>query len=149
MKNPVFKLQTKIGQPVYEVEINIRSEDSMDRNTVSYKHGIFINKLKIVHQTEYKIVLSNPFVTLLDRQKTDKKKENYQHFLEDISVSVKTKDDFWPNGIFGHCYTLEDPNKQISKIKRKMIDQVAKDYGFLRFVDIESVVEKMEIIESI
>lgn len=144
MKKESFKLNTKIGQPVYYVEINV-PDPNYTGSSSSYKEGIFIKKLKIVYQTKYKIALSNEFITTLDRQKEGQKKESYYNFLEDMSVTVKTKETYWPNGIFAHCYTIEDPEKSINKLKRKMIDQVNKDYGFLRWIDIEKTLNEFQI----
>lgn len=140
-----FKLNTKKGQIVYKIDVNIRSSESINCSSSMNKHGIFIDELKIIHQTPHKIVLSDPFVTLLHRQKEDQRKESYYHFLEEIYVSIKTKETYWPNGIFSTMYSLENPDKCIVKMKRKIINQINKDYGFLRFVDIESTIENMEI----
>jgi len=148
MKKEKFKLATKKGQIVYKIDINIRDENSSSCMTSCYPHGIIIKELKIVHQTQYKIALSDEWITLLDRQKEAQKKESYNHYLEEITVSVKTKETFWPNGIFAYCYTLDNPEKCLSKIKRKMIDQVNKDYGFLRLIDIESTLESLKIIKE-
>ncbi|MCE5332900.1 MAG: hypothetical protein LLF95_12270 [Bacteroidales bacterium] len=142
---PKFKLQTKKGQIVYKIEVNIRTEETMKNNSGMNKHGIFVEELKIVHQTKYKTVLSDPWVSMFDRQLEDQRKDSYNRYIEDIFVSIKTKETYWANGIFATMYSLEDPQKCISKIKKKITDQINKDYGFLRFVDIESVIESMQI----
>lgn len=142
---PEFKLQTKKGQTVYYIKVNIRSEESLGRPSLSDEHGIFVKELKIVHQTNHKVVLSDEFVTVLDRMKKDQKKESYHNNLEDPKVYVKSKETYWANGIFSYMYSLEDPQKCISKMKRKIKDQINKDYGFLRFIDLEGVLENMEI----
>jgi len=147
MEKEKFKLQTKKGQTVYEIHINIRDNNTSCVSSI-YPHGIIIKELKIVHQTLYKIALSDDWITSLDRQRENQKKESYNHYLEDITVIVRTKDTFWPNGIFGHCYTLDNPEKCLTKIKRKMSDQVNKDYGFLRLIDIEKVLENLQIIKE-
>ena len=142
---PKFKLQTKKGQIVYKIEVNMRTEETMTNRSSMNRHGIFIEELKIIHQTEHKIALSDKWITLFDRQKEDQKKESYYRFIEDVSISIKTKEVYWPNGIFATMYSLEDPQKCITKMKRKIINQINKDYGFLRFVDVESVIESMQI----
>jgi hypothetical protein len=140
-----FKLRTVKGQIVYKIELNIRTEATMDNSSSINKHGIFVEELKIVHQTNHKIALSDPFITLLYRQKEDQKKETYYHFIDDISVCIKTKETYWANGIFCTMYSLENPEKCISKMKSKIRTQINKEYGFLRSVDIESVIEDMQI----
>jgi len=143
-----FKLRTIKGQTVYKIQVNIRTKETMNNSSSINKHGIFVEQLKIVHQTNHKIVLSDPFVTLLDRQKEDQKKESYYHFIDDISVCIKTKETYWANGIFSTMYSLDDPKKCITKMKRKIVNQINKDYGFLRFIDVESAIEKLTIIQN-
>jgi len=138
-----FAFQTKKGQVVYKINLNIHS------NTPKYtsidKEGLFVKELKIVHQTNYKIVLSDDFVTVLDRRKAEQKKESYQSYLEDVSIGIRTKESYFPNGVFCTCYTINDPVKIIKLIKRKMLDKINSEYGFLRFTNYEKVVEEMEV----
>lgn len=141
-KKPQFKLQTKVGQTVYRIEVNMRAGYS---SSTSYKDGIWVETFKIGYQTNRKIALNNEYMMVLDRQHLDERKESYKNFLEDISVSVKTKETFWPNGVFCLCYTLENPEKTLAKMKRKMIEKINNEYGFLRHMNIEAVIEKMQI----
>lgn len=141
-----FVHDTKKGQTVYEIGVNIRAADSMDCRTSQYKHGIFVKELKIVHQTNYKIALSGDWIPLLDRKREGIRKGSYHHFLEDVSVNIKTKESFWPNGIFAHLYSLENPQKGITKLKSAIAKQINSDYGFLRFADIEKIIEGFEVI---
>ena len=141
-----FKLETRNGQTVYHVQVNMRDDLSMNNRTSYNKHGIFVTELKIVHQTKYKIALSDDFISLFYRQKQDQKQELYNSYLEQVNVSIVTKESFFPNGIFSCCYTLEYPKKCISKIKRKVIEKINKEYGFLRFVNVEKVIEELEIV---
>lgn len=147
MKKQQFKQETKKGQIVYEIEVNIRSTESMDNRTSSNKHGIFVKELKIVHQTNYKIALSGDFIPLLDRKREECRKDGYHHYFEDIKVSIRTKDTFWPNGIFTHLYSLENPQKGIGKMKKEIIKKINSDYGFLRFANIEEIIEGFEIVQ--
>jgi len=145
MKKNNYKLQTKKGQIVYDIHVNIRSDDSKNRSTTTDQDGIFITELKIVHQTQYKTVLSDEFVTVLDRQRDERKKESYYHYIEDISVSIITKESYWPNGIFAHMFTLKNPQTQIKQIQREIIRKINSEYGFLRFCDIEKTIEGFEV----
>ena len=126
-----FKLDTHIGQTVYDIEINVRADSDIRNSTSYHKHGIWIKELKIVYQTDYKIALSNEFISLLDRQKENERKESYKHFLEEITVSILTKERCFPNGVFCHIYSLKDPKKSLSKMKKEMIAKIQSDYGFL------------------
>lgn len=147
MKNKTikFKLDTKKGQKVYRIELNIRSKHE-DCLCSMYKDGLFVETLKIVHQTKHKIALSDDFLTVLDRQKIDQRKESYNHFLEYPSVSIKTQENYFPNGIFCQCYTVENPEKSINKMKQIIINKINKEYGFLRTLNIEEIISEMEII---
>jgi len=148
MKNEKIKfaLETKKGQIVYKINLNIHSGVS-PKYTSFDKEGLFVKYLKIVHQTNYKIVLSDDFVTVLDRKKEEQRKDSYHHFLEDIIVNIRTKESYFPNGIFCTCYTLSDPEKTIKLIKRKMLDKINSEYGFLRHTDYEKVINDFILIK--
>jgi len=143
-----FKQQTKIGQSVYKVELNIRDESSINNSSSFNQHGLFFEKLKIVYQTEHKIALNDRWITLFDRLKSDRKKESYCHYLEDINVRIVTKETYFPNGIFATMYTLEDPEKQVNKIKKAIQTKINKEYGFLRFCNIEQVIESFNLKQT-
>ena len=145
MKKEKFALQTKIGQTVYHIGINLRSESSKNNSCSLYKDGIHIEALKIVYQTTHKIALSDKFISLLDRQHEGQKKESYLRFFNEISVSVKTRETYWPNGIFATCITTEDPEKCIKKMKRKIIETVSGEYGFLMSGNWIEQIEDMQI----
>lgn len=146
MKKIKFKHETKKGQIVYLISLNIFAQDSAGKQYYSYKEGLFVEELKIVHQTNHKIVLSDPYVTLLDRKKEADRSESYRHFLDDINVSVKTKETYFPNGIFCNCYTTESPEKIIKSMKHKIIIKINKEYGFLRDMDLERKIYDLELI---
>ena len=140
----VFSLDTKIGQTVYDIKINIvpNARRSVIKSAFD-SEGIFIEKLKIVYQTKSKIALSGNYIPVLDRRKLGEKSEFYKYFLEDISVSIKTKEDYFNNGIFAHCYTLQEPDKIIKKMTAKISEKVKSEYGFLANIDIWEKVESM------
>jgi len=142
---PKFKLNTKIGQIIYDIEVNVRADDSKHLSTSSRKDGIQVEVLKIVFQTPYKIALSNDWITLLDRQKEGSRKDSYYHYLDEINVSLVTKETYFPNGIFGQCYSTLPPEKVIDKIKKEMIKKINSDYGFLRFTDFEAKLNEMSL----
>ena len=113
-----YRNETKIGQPVWVVRINIHS--SSNESTSEWrKEGIIIKQLSIIHQTDRKIALSDEYITLLDRIEFGERKESYQSVLEDIIISFVSKETYFPNGIFATAYTLESPEKFIPKMKKQ------------------------------
>lgn len=145
MKNRKFELKTKKHQTVYEISINIRSEESKLNTTSFHKDGVFVEEHKIVFQTSLKTALNDKYITLFYRQIKDEKKSSYSDYIENINVSVVLKEDYFPNGIFCKCYTLENPEKIIKKMKRKIITEVNKNYGFLLNIDLEKTLNNMKI----
>jgi len=133
-----YRNETKIGQPVWEVRINIHSSSNQSISEWR-KEGIIIKQLSIVHQTDRKIALSDDFITLLDRIEFGKRKESHQGVLEDVSISFVSKETYFPNGIFATAYTLEKPEKFIPKMKKQMLVHIEKECGFLQKIDIDSL----------
>lgn len=133
-----YRNETKIGQPVWVVRINIHSS-SNESTSEWIKEGIIIKQLSIIHQTDRKIALSDEYITLLDRIEFGERKESYQSVLEDIIISFVSKETYFPNGIFATAYTLESPEKFIPKMKKQMLVHIEKEYGFLQKIDIDSL----------
>jgi len=132
------KNETKIGQSVWLVRINIHSSSGQSISEWR-KEGIIIKQLNIVHQTDYKIALNDEFITLLDRLEDGKRKSSYQTVFEDVAISFVSKETYFPNGIFAHAYTLEKPEKFLPKMKKQMLSHIEKEYGFLSKIDIDSL----------
>lgn len=145
MEKKKFKLKTKVGQVVYSIQVNIRSNADKFNQSCSNKEGIHVEKLRIVYQTKYKIALSNDWITVLSRQTADARKESYNSYLDSINVCIKTQETYFPNGIFASCYSLENPEKCISKIKKEIIKKIENDYGFLRDMNIEKTINDFTI----
>jgi hypothetical protein len=145
MKKTKFKHDTKIGTKVYRINLNLPSETPRYYNGDTYKEGLFVEGLKIVYQTRHKIALNTEWITTLDRKKEDSKSETYKHYLDDVSVSILTKETYFPNGVFCECYTIDNPEQAIKNMKRKIIAKINKEYGFLKNMDIESKIFNMEI----
>lgn len=145
----VFALETKLGQKVYDIRINIIPNPRRS-STVSVfdSEGIFIDELKIVYQSQYKIALSGDWIPVLDRRKFNEKKESYKHFLEEIGVSIKTKETYFNNGIFAQCYTLQNPEKIIKKMTAEIAIKVEKEYGFLSNLNVWDKVGEMKITKK-
>lgn len=149
-----YKLKTRIGQTVYKIEVNVRAS-CPKYDTLSYKDGVFVTAKKIIYQTDRRIALNDKYITVLDRQAIDDKKESYNHFIEYPSISIKTKETYFPNGVFGSMYTIGDPKKAIVKLTKAMERKVSKDYGFLFNVDVSGFVDnwldnnKIDLPESI
>lgn len=140
-----FVTETKINQTVYHIELNIRDDNSLYNQTSLNPHGLFVSKLKIVYQSKFKIALNNEWITCLDRERINVRKDDYHHYLEDISVRIISNERYFANGIFASMYTLNDPSKQINKIKKSIQNKINKDYGFLRFCNIEQVIDSFNL----
>lgn len=131
--NKEFAIKTEIGQKVWKIVINLPFDGVGDS---LYKHGIFIDESSIVYQTEYKLALSNDFITVLDRLEKGKKKESYCSYLDSLNVSVKTKETYFSNGIFAKIYSTKEPTEAlISDLKRELKQNVEKEYSFLYNID--------------
>jgi hypothetical protein len=140
-----YKLKTKRGQTVFRIEINLRS-DQYNKTSLN-PDGIYITELKIVHQTERKIALSDTWITTLDRQGINEKKDKYWHYLEDINISIKTMETYFANGIFATCYTLKNPKKIIEKMKHEIHLKVNREYGFL-FDGLANKIDSLKVFEK-
>lgn len=145
MSKSKFALFTKKGQVVHLIRINICTGSQPSYVLKSEKDGLSIMDMKIIHQTRIKIALNDDWITILDRLLCEGKKNDYSHYLGDISISIKVNDSLFANGIFSTCYTIENPEKIIKKMKRKIMLKIDKEYGFLRDINISKVLEDMEI----
>lgn len=142
MKKVKFKLETKKGQKVYRINLNILNGTS----TCSlHKEGLFVEELKIVHQTEYKIALNDKWISLLDRCRLDERKASYKRYLDEITVSIKTTETYFPNGIFCECYTIGNTENMIKRMKHEIINKIKKEYGFLSDSSTERKIYDMEV----
>ena len=131
--NKEFAIKTEIGQKIWEIRINLPFNGVGDS---LYKHGIFVDELSIVYQTGYKLALSDEWITTLYRKEKGKKKESYCTYLDDLSVSVKTKETYFSNGIFAKIYSTKEPTEAlISALKRELKQNVEKEYSFLYNID--------------
>ncbi len=137
-----YKLNTKIGQCITHIEVNIRSDVDKHRYTVYHKNGIHIKYHKIAYQTDRKIALNNDWITVLDRQKINTKKDSYHHYLEDCNVSIKTKETHFPNGIFGSIYTAGNTKMALKKIGAAMEKDVNSEFGFLCKIDVFELIDE-------
>jgi len=133
-----FELNTFTGQKVYEINIGIRAESSKHQTTTYHRDGIFIEEHKIIFQTPYRIALDNDYIETITRLKKDGKVETYNSYLEKCNVSIITKEDYFPNGIFGRVLTIGKVEKGIAKLKKKIAQEVREKYGFLA-MDIEGI----------
>jgi hypothetical protein len=138
-----YTLDTKIGQKVYEINLNVRSPESKHNSTSYHSDGCHIEELEIVYQSKYKIALSDDFITLLDRQRKDKRKDSFYSYLDNIKVSIITKETYFPNGIFCRCYSLKNNKSVINKMKKAMLEKIEKEYGFLFSSEIKHQIKNL------
>jgi hypothetical protein len=137
-----YKLNTKIGQVVNHIEINIRADSDKNDTTSLYKEGIYIENLKIVYQTYHKIALDDTWITLLDRKKIDYRKERFYTYLEDCIVSIKTNETYFPNGVFGTIYTIGNTKTAIRKLGKAIEKEVNSRYGFLSKINVKELIDE-------
>ena len=131
--NKEFAINTEIGQKVWEIEINLPFDGIGDS---LHKQGIFIGELEIVYQTDWKIAISDDWISTLYRREKGKKKESYCSYLDDLSVSVKTKETYFSNGIFAKVYSTKEPTEALlNSFKKEIKQQVLKEYSFLHNID--------------
>ena len=136
-----FKIETDIGQTVYEIRINMpttQSDNSFD------KEGIFIIEHKISFQTIRKIALNDNWITTFDRLQKGKRKESYNNAIGYSIISVKTHETYFANGVFGRLFTIDDPKKEIKRLKNEMAKEIQSKYGFLN-----GIVDKIYSMEEI
>jgi len=122
-----MKEEVKIGDLVYCIRINMpNGTPFLDCE----KEGIFIEKLKVVYKTDKKIALSDEWITKLDLLNGSIRRPYYD-YLEDVIVNIKSGEEIFSNGIFAKCYTTNEPDFVISKMKRKIIKEIEERYGFV------------------
>lgn len=117
------------GQKVWKIEINTPTEVSKYGSS-SYQRGVHITEMEILGVSDYKIVLNDDWFTTLDvvRDRRDK----YHSYLDDINVIIKTKETYFPNGVFVSCYSSKKPTKRLlDKMVATACVKVDKEYGFL------------------
>lgn len=138
MKKEKFTPVTKKGQQIFKVELNIFAPSTETRSWSSYKEGISVETLKIVYQTPRKIAMSDDWITTLERLKQGDKKESYGTYINEIVVRIKTKEDYFPNGVFCVVYSTEYSKKVIEKMESEIKKAINKEYGFLMGSDFDS-----------
>lgn len=134
-----YKLQTKINQEILTIKINIPTGENTSLSDYHSK-GIFIEKRKIIYQTFSKIALNDNYITTLDRQSIDQKKDSYRSYLNECTISIITKEDYFPNGIFGTIHTTLDEQISIKKLSQAMQRKIDKEYGWLSDLNVSNFV---------
>ena len=129
----------KIGDVVYSIMINMPNGIPL---LDCEKEGVFIEKLNVVYKTDMKIALSDEWITKLDAY-NGRTRYSHNTYLEDIIVNIKSGEEFYSNGIFAKCYTTNEPTFIISKMKRKIIEEVNEKYGFL--FDVKEKINNLKI----
>ena len=138
-----FSEKTKKGQIVNQININIHAPGS--RPCTLYPAGITVTPLKIVYQTNQKIALSDEWITILDRRKLGERKESYRRFLNDISISVKTTETYFPNGIFANCITNNNPSSVIKEMKKSILNYVHSKYSWMLTDEFQDKINSLHI----
>lgn len=134
--------ELKIGDKVYKININMPNSKSKSSSNFD-KEGIFIEELTIVYQTKCKIALSDEQITIIEKDWMNDKLSCYS-YINTTHVSVRTNETYFSNGIFATCYASDNSEKQIKKVKKEIINEVNKRYGFL-FNGIEDKLDCLKI----
>lgn len=137
-----YKLETKIGQIVTLININIRSEADRDNPTTFRRDGIYTETYKIVFQTKRKIAISNEFITTFDREVIGEKNKEYSSYIGDPRVRVEVNEKYFPNGVFGEIFTTGSIDDATNKLVAYMQNELNKKYGFLCNINIGDIVEQ-------
>lgn len=124
-------MEYKVDQPVWEIRINKPSAPSR-YETKWDKEGITVVSYKILGISELKICLNDNWFTTFSHLEKGKRRESYHSYLNDISVNIKTKQDFFSNGVFTSMYSTKKPSKVIiNKMVGEACRVIDKEYGFL------------------
>lgn len=111
----------KIGQKIWRVQINKIIEAQSDL----YKNGITIEEFEIIGINQLNICINDLHFTSLSVEKSDWKSN-----FDDISVSLKLKDDYFGKGVISSVYSTKKPNKALlKKIGREIDKKIKKQLG--------------------
>lgn len=122
-------MNEKVGQKVWKIQIN----KVINAKSDLYKNGITIENYEIIGISKHKICINtNYFDTFYYLSEKGEKKCTYGRYLNEIEITIKTKEDYFGNGIFSNLYSTKKPSKAIlNKIVREISLKIDKEYGFL------------------
>jgi hypothetical protein len=121
----------KVGQKIWTIEINkFQIEPSEWSNR---QNGVSVENLEILGVSKYKIVLNDDWFTTLDNDDRENyKKEKYNSYFDDITVSIRTGGSIFGDGVFIKLYSTKEPDeKLLNKMVAKAANKIEKEYGFL------------------
>ena len=121
-------MELQVNQKVWKIQIN----KVINAKSDLYKNGVTINEHKIIGKSEYKICINTDHFTTFNYVKDGGKKDKYGDYIDTVCISIKTKEDYFGNGIFSTLYSTKKPSKPILKrIVREISLKIDKEYGFL------------------
>ena len=122
-------MKNKVSQKVWKIQIN----KVINAKSDLYKNGVTIEEYEIIGVSEYKICINSPhFQTFSYLKSSGQRKDIWGDYLNEVNVSVKTKEDYFGNGIFSTMYSSKKPSKAVlNKIVKEINKKIDKEYGFL------------------
>ena len=122
-------MEYKLNQKIWHIEINNAVKEERDWRP----NGVNVKELKIIGISPYKVCLNNDWFTSLDYEKDGEKKDkSYKTYLDDVSVSIRTRDNVLGDGVFVSMYSTKEPSQKIlDRMVAKASNKIDKEYGFL------------------
>tara|TARA_R110000851_G_scaffold279073_1_gene432284 strand:- start:213 stop:632 length:420 start_codon:yes stop_codon:yes gene_type:complete len=122
-------MRQKLGEKVWKITIN----KVVNAKSDLYKNGVGIYEYEIIGVSKHKICINDDFFTTFDyTEKKGQRKDSWRRYLNEISVKVKTKEDYFGSGIFTEIYSTKKPSKLIlNKMVKQACSKIDKEYGFL------------------
>lgn len=117
-----------VDQPVWKIEIKKYSGTS--KYSTLDKSGVFIEDLKIIGMSRYKIVVNNDWFSTFDLP--GDRKSSFDNYLDKTRVSVRTGAHILGDGVFIELCSSNKPTKAILKRMVAMAAiKIDKEFGFL------------------
>jgi len=122
-------MNEQVNQKVWKITIN----KVVNAKSDLYKSGVDIKEHKIIGISDYKICIDNPFFSTFHYIKEKgQRKSSIGNYLNEVSVSIKTREDYFGNGVFIDLYSTKKPTKSIlDKMVVAASVKIDKEYGFL------------------
>jgi len=122
-------MKESVNQKVWEITVN----KVINAKSDLYKNGVTINEYKIIGISKYKVCINSDWFRTFDYKREKKqRRDSHETYLNDISVRIKTKEDYFGNGVFITMYSTKKPTKVIlNKMVSIAAIKIDEEYGFL------------------
>lgn len=120
--------EVKLNQKVWHIEIS----KYHNPKTSYHKDGIVVKQQKVIGISAYKICVDSEWFHTFAHNVKGKKKESYNSYLNNISVSIRTSDHILGDGVFIDLWTTKKPtDATLSKMVAKAANEINNRYGFI------------------